>query len=617
MSAASKAPADDQRAWLPRPRRDDPSGPVLVLIALAALGFGLASTAGLWADPAGRFIAGNVPDATHYSWWLGHTPHSIGQLENPFETKDLNWPTGVGAMNNTTLLLPAVLLSPLTLLVNSVLTLNVLNLLAVPACFAAGYWALRKVPGVSSGAAAVGAAAFAISPAIINSLTGHITMAFAPGLPILIALSVEAWRTDHRRTSRFDAHSPIRVGLWLGLVALLQVFIGEEVLFQAGIGAVLILLTAAVFRPRQIKAGAARLARTLLVAFAVFLPLAAYPLYLQFFGPHAHHGSPFTKDYFGADLTAFYTPTQGVLLSREADLERARLFPGGIEEHLAYLGWPLIITCLITVVLGWRMLAVRCAAVGLLVTAGLSLGGRLWIDGVWTEHRGPYSFLQELPVTEASLATRLGLLVALFAGVLLALAVQGLRSGSRHRLLHPSPRANASRTNVTARALGAVGVSVACLAPMLPATIPVVDVTETPEWFTSQAQELPEDTVVVVLPYPVPSLPTAMRWQSEADYPFRMPGGYFLGPAEDGQAYVGGAADPATARLLTEVQYTGTPRMVTPADRMQAQADITAWGADKIVLGPDPANAALKQTVTDLLGQEPVSQGGVDVWELP
>ncbi len=53
----------------------------------------------------------------------------------------------------------------------------------------------------------------------------------------------------------------------------------------------------------------------------MFLPLAAYPLYLQFFGPHAHHGSPFTKDYFGADVTAFFTPTPGVLLHRAADLE--------------------------------------------------------------------------------------------------------------------------------------------------------------------------------------------------------------------------------------------------------------------------------------------------------
>ncbi|MCD5352135.1 hypothetical protein [Kineosporia mesophila] len=618
MSASPETEPVDQRVWLPRPRREDPSGPALVLIALAALGFGLAATAGLWGDPAGRVIDGNIPDAMHYSWWLGHTPHAIGNVENPFLTSDMNWPDGVGAMNNTTLILPALLLSPFSLLFSSLFTLNLLNLLAVPLCFAAGYWALRKVPGVSSGAAAIGAVCFAISPAVVNSLTGHITMAFAPGLPILLALSVEAWRTDQRRTSGFEQHSPLRIGLWLGLVTLAQVFIGEEVLFQAAVGAVLIMVTAAVCRPRQVRTGALRLARTLATAFAVFLPIAAYPLYLQFFGPHANHGSPFTKDYFGADVTAFFTPTSGVLVHSAANLDRAKHFAGGIEEHLAYLGWPLIVVCLITMVLGWRMLAVRCVAVGLLVSAALSLGGRLWIDGVWTEHKGPYALVQSLPVLESSLATRFGLLVAVFAGAMLALAVQGLRSGSRHRLLQPpipSGRTS-SRKAVTARAAGAIGVSLACLVPLLPSTVPVVDAPAIPKYFTTQAKQFPSDTVVVVLPYPVATLPTAMRWQSASGYSFKMPGGYYLGPAQDGQAYVGGAADPATAQLLTEVQYTGDVPVITPANRAQAQADIQAWGADKIVLGPDPSQDALRRTVTALIDREPVAEDGVLVWDL-
>ncbi|MDP9825632.1 hypothetical protein [Kineosporia succinea] len=587
-------------------RPDDPSGPVLVFVALVAFGFGLYATSGLWGGMASRVISGNVPDAMHYSWWLGHTPHALGSFETPFETDDMNWPGGVGAMNNTTLLLPAIVLSPFTLLWSSLFTLNLLNVLAVPACFAAGYWALRRVPGVSTGAASVGAICFAISPAIVNSLTGHITMAFAPGLPILIALSVEAWTTDRWR----------RTGVWLGVVALLQVFVGEEVLFQAGLGALLILLTAAACRPRQIRVAAKRLARTLAVAFAVFLPFAAYPLYLQFFGPHAHHGSPFAKDYFGADVTAFFTPTSGVLFHTAEDLVQARRFAGGIEEHLAYLGWPLLVTCLVTIVLGWRMVAVRCAAVGLAVTIALSLGGRIWIEGVWTEHQGPYALLQSLPVTEASLATRLGLLVAVFAGTLLALAVQGLRSGSRHRFLQPTTGRSVTTWAVTARAVGAVGVSVVCLAPLLPAAIPVEDAPVVPAWFTDEAPQLADDTVVVVLPYPVATLPKAMRWQSASGYAFKMPGGYFLGPASDGQAYVGGEADPTTARLLTEVQYTGSVPVVTPAMRQQAALDIQAWGADRIVLGPDSSQDALRQTVTALIGSEPVAEDGVLVWDL-
>lgn len=129
----------------PRQRSARP-GIAIVVVALAALAAGTAATSGLWTDLSGRFVEANVPDGIHYSWWLGHTPHALGLGENPFRTLDLNWSEGVSAMNNTTLLLPAVLLWPVTALFGSLVSLNVLNTLAVPVCAAAGYWALRQVP---------------------------------------------------------------------------------------------------------------------------------------------------------------------------------------------------------------------------------------------------------------------------------------------------------------------------------------------------------------------------------------------------------------------------------------------------------------------------------------
>jgi hypothetical protein len=570
-------------------------GVLIVLVALVALGFGVRATAGLWSDLAGLMIGPNLPDAIHYSWWLGHTPHALGTGENPFTTLDLNWPEGVSAMNNTTLLLPAVLLTPITLLAGSLVTLNVLNILAVPACAAAGYWALRQLPWngtrISPPAALVGGVAFAISPAIVNSLIGHVTMAFAPGLPILIALSVLAWHGDR----------PVRTGLLLGLVAAAQVFTGEEVLFQAVLGAAVIVLIAALSRPRLVLAAGGRLVATLAVAFAVFLPITAYPLYLQFFGPLRQKGSPFLLDFFGADVTAFTTPTDRVLLHSAAQAAASVKFAGGIEEHLAYLGWPLLITCLLTAILGRRRLPVRCAAAGLLVAMAFSLGGRLWIKGTWTEHPGPYRLFQHLPVTEASLATRFGLLAALFAAALLAFAVHGVRG------LASRPMTGA---------LLAAALSLVCLAPLLPARLDLSAAPVVPAYFSTTARQLPKDSVVMVLPYPVADRPVAMRWQSAAGYRFRMPGGYFLGPAQDGHAYVGGPADPATATLLADVARTGQLPAITQDQRDQAARDLAAWGAETVVLGPDPSSAVLQQAVSSLLGREPTQVGGVQVWSV-
>lgn len=584
--------------WESSTRTDVRSRPglVIVLVATAALGFGVAVTSGLWPHLGGRMVAGNVPDATHYLWWLGHTPHALAQGENPFTTLDMNWSEGVSAMNNTTLLLPAVLLWPISWLAGSLVTLNVLNVLAVPACAAAGYWALRQVPWdddrIGRPAALVGGVAFGISPAIVNSLVGHITMAFAPGLPLLLGLSLLAWHGEHS----------IRTGLWLGAAATAQVFTGEEVLFQAVVGAVLILLVAAASRPRAVPAAARRLVRALLVAFAVFLPITAYPLYLQFLGPLKQTGSPFLLDFFGADVTAFTTPTGQVLLHTAAQEAKAVTFAGGIEEHLAYLGWPLLITCLLTAMLCWRQVAVRCAAVALAVAMALSLGGRLWINGTWTEHPGPYRLFQSLPVTEASLATRFGLLAALFAAALLGFAV--------HEIAIRAPRPHLG-------SLLAAGLSLVCLAPLAPVPLTVVGAPEIPTYFTRTAKTLPAESVALVLPYPVPGRPIAMRWQSAADYRFRMPGGYFLGPGPDGHAYVGGAADPPTANLLAQVAETGQPVVTTPEQRAQAVVDLKAWGAERVVLGPDPAQAALRQTMSSLLGREPQQIDGVDVWTDP
>jgi len=584
------------------PDRPSPSeaGPkfAVVLVALVALGFGVAVTWGLWADLAGRVVALNLPDSIHYSWWLGHTPHTLGRGGNPFQTADLNWPEGVSAMNNTTLLLPAVLLTPVSWLAGSLASLNVLNVLAVPGCAAAGYWALRQVPWdegrIGRPAALIGGVTFAISPAVVNSLAGHITMAFAPAMPALVMLSVAAWSGERSR----------RTGLALGLLAAAQVFTGEEVLFQSVLGATVILLIAAASRPRAVPAAARRLGRSLAFAFAVFLPIVAYPVYLQFFGPLREKGSPFLLDYYGADVTAFTTPTDRLLVHSAAQATAAMHFPGGIEEHLAYLGWPLLITCLLTAGLGRRRLPVRIAAVGMFTAMLLSLGGRIWVNGDWTTASGPYRLLEKLPVTEASLATRFGLLAALFAAALLAFAVHSLMvTGQRQG--RPGPAT-----------LLAAGLALVCLVPLLPTRLPVADAPAVPAYFRTTARELPKDSVLMVLPYPVATNPVAMRWQSVAHYRFRMPGGYFLGPASDGHAYVGGSADPPTAGLLEQVAASGQPAVVTAQAQAQAVRDLTAWGADQVVLGPDPARAALQETVSNLLGRQPQMVGGVAVWNL-
>ncbi|MFI7588754.1 hypothetical protein ACIB24_16920 [Spongisporangium articulatum] len=606
---------DDIRRRKPR-LLSRPGLPVVVVASLALL-IGLAASAGLWLDPAARVFAGNVPDATHYQWWLGHTPHALGEGRSPLFTTDMNWPTGVSAMNNTTLMLPAVLLWPVTAAWGSLAALNVLNLLSVPTCALAAYWSLRRLPGppLSRPASLAGATAFAISPAVVNSLVGHVTMSFAPALPVLVLLSVRAWSGPDEQEQGDDAApagaarglrawASWRVGVALGLVAAVQVLVGEEVLFQSAMGGLFVLIVAAASRPAQLVAGARRLAVSVAVALLVFLPLTVYPLYQQFFGRLHQHGNPFLDDYYGTDLLSFLVPTDQLLVHFSWSSPIAARFPGGIEEHLAYIGLPLLVTALVLVVVQRRSLPVRAAFVGLVVAAVLAVGGRVWINGDWTTTRGPYALLHKLPVTEASLATRFGMLVALFGASLLAFAVHALLAVPR-------------RERRPWRPVLATLVALACLASWAPRPLAVTPAAAIPSYFTKNVPSQPAGEVLMVLPYPVPIEPVAMRWQSAAGYRFAMPGGYFLGPAGDGHAYVGGDADPVTAQLLSQVYAENRSATVNVAERQQAREDLQTLGIDKIVLGPNFSFDALSRTVRDLLGYSPVVQGGVYVWDDP
>jgi len=118
---------------------------------------------------------------------------------------------------------------------------------------------------------------------------------------------------------------------------------------------------------------------------------------------------------------------------------------------------------------------------------------------------------------------------------------------------------------------------------------------------------------VLVLPFPAPDTTEPMRWQAASGMAFAMPGGYFIGPAADGRAYVGGQPTP-TGLLLRAVQLDGQVRAPTPLLRSTFAHDVRRWRACAAVLGPAPQADALRAQVTALVGREPESTGGVLLW---
>jgi hypothetical protein len=162
-----------------------------------------------------------------------------------------------------------------------------------------------------------------------------------------------------------------------------------------------------------------------------------------------------------------------------------------------------------------------------------------------------------------------------------------------------------------------VGVS---LLAVFPTPVPTVPMAPTPAFFTHGTWRnyvTPGETVVPV-PLPAAGAVNSMFWAAGSDLAVQLPRGYFLGPdpAHDDIA-IFGAPERHTTELLDRVIARNKAVPVKKTDRAAAVADLIYWHAGVVIQLPNsPAEHAVRQTITDLLGFKPKFAGGVWVWDV-
>jgi hypothetical protein len=260
---------------------------------------------------------------------------------------------------------------------------------------------------------------------------------------------------------------------------------------------------------------------------------------------------------------------------------------------------PLLLVAVAVVVARRRSLAVLAAFTMLVVCLLLSFGARLRIGGEPTGVTLPWTALESLPLVQNMVPARLAVFTALFAGLLLAAAVDGL-----WRLGGWAWRALAVLT---------AAVALAPLVPPQPFRAPPVPAT--PAFFTDGGvRALPRDEVALVVPFPRAGRRNeAMVWQAEAAMWFKMPGGYFVGP-DPGGGTRHDAPPTTTSVILNRIQRGRRPPELTPELRRRIAADFATWRVASVVLGPMDNREAMAGFLTDLLGRAPATAGGVAVW---
>jgi hypothetical protein len=468
----------------------------------------MAVTSPLWVHPSSRvptFGAGPEPDVVLNVWfmryagiavWHGHLPALV--------TTALNWPHGINMMWNTSLLLPGIVLAPVTQLAGPVASLVVLLAAGFFLSAVSMYVVLRRW-GAGISAAFIGGAFYGFSPGMRMAAVDHYHIQFAALAPLIVDALLRLVTGRGR---------PVRTGVWLGLLAAAQLFTAEEPLVDTALAAALIIIVLAIANPSRIRAAVLPAAAGLGVAVAVALLICGRALWVQFVGPVTEHSSPWQVSKYGNSLGDFVSAPAGMVFHGRSAL-------GGVTsvEDLAYLGWPLLIVLAAATIYFWRDARIRVAGLTCLLLELLSLGGYTRHVGSWHLSAAalPWHWLAHLPLLDQALPNRLSIAADGAAAAVLAFSVDQLRQqlpAGRLRLLVPAAAA-------------------LVLLPALPLGLATANVGgPPPSWQRVLAElHLPAGAPVLVV---ASSNLAEMQWQAIANEPISIVGGFCITSALSG-----------------------------------------------------------------------------------
>jgi hypothetical protein len=572
----------------------------------------------LWADPAGRaqVVPGNgvSHDVDLFAWFLRYEATAIAHGRLPdLVTTAVNAPQGINVMWNTSFLLPGVILAPLTLLIGPQATLTTLLTLGFAGSAAAMFWVLRRW-GASLPAAGLGGALFGFSPAMRIAAVGHYHLQFAAVLPLIIDALLRLVTGRGR---------PVRTGIWLGLLTAAQLFIAEEAVALTVCAGLVIIVVLAAARPRDVP-GLVRGSLTgLATAAGVLLVTAGYPLWVQFHGPLAEHGSPWSPGHFRNRPGDFVNGPSGFLFRSHATVQYLDQHAVRMVEYFAYLGWPMLIVLLVAALRFWQDLRVRALAVTFAVLEAFSLGSRTVVVGSlhYPAALLPWHYLQALPLLNQSLPNRFSLLADGAAAVVLAFSLDLAWGRARESAAAAAvtaedaqdagPAAAAPRAPAWRKTAALVLLALA-IVPVIPLPMPAAAITPTPAGWAQAFSRLHLASGARVLVVPV--LPaTVMRWQADTGVPFSVISGYCIAPnPATGQAEICHSGRNRTARYLNDL-WLGRQGAAAPSTA-RLRSTLAYWSPSAVV-AVTSRGSRLGRYLSNILGPPALREGDVLAWQ--
>ncbi len=545
-------------------------------------------------DPSTSVTCG-CGDTAQGVWWMEWVPWAVQHGHNLFLSQQLfSRRGGVNALANTSVLALSLLLAPVTAIAGPVASFNVANLLAPVVSGLAMFAAASKVTRLFAARLTAGAL-YAFSPFMLrNTVIGHLQLTWAFYPPLVFWLLVTLVRDR--------AAKPVTIGFQLGILTVVQFFIGLETIALTAIAAAVAALVAVVGAPRAGWRLGPRFARALAPAAGVTAVALAYPLWFFLAGPQ-HVAGPLSLG-TGAATDAIVNAGRDV--HRSNALERVVGYLGAGGPTVEYLGVALLVFLALSAAV-WRPRRLP------LVLAGSGL--LLW--ALTIEATGLWRLVDRWPLLSNVVPVRFTLIIDMIAALLLACSVDGWWTWVRR---HGAGVAAAARRRRWAAASLAV-VTVGVLVPVA-ATYTVPLATETPSvpsWFVSPApQRLPGSTVLAV-PFSDSVYSDAMFWQAKARFSYSLVAGWEFVPGGDGRheqqvSPIGGAFP--ILESLSPLRAQAAPALTSATVRVLRRA-MTRWLPLLVaVVRGVPGGTAAAGYLTAAIGTLPTFSGGVWSWPL-
>jgi hypothetical protein len=561
-------------------------GRQLLLAGVVYLGVSLLVWARIWLTGSpSHSLTCACGDVAEQLWWFEWLPRALQHGHDPFFTTAMFARFGgVSGLTNTSWMLPAAVLSPVTLAFGPIASSNVANLLA-PVLTGVACYALAARFTRLAVARLVAGLAFAFSPFVMGNVDlGHVNLTLLAYPPLVLLIGDRLIRGDT---------SPRRAGALLGALTVAEAFVGIELLALTAALVAGCVLGLALVRRDLFVATWRDVAQAATIAGAICAVVLAYPAYLFLAGPQ-HVAGPFWPFLRGLRGPGSLVPAAGYRSPSTA--VRTAGYEGASGPGTGYLG----IGIFLVVALGFLVARRRRCYQVLAVAAVACLLGEANV----------LSFLGRVPVVDDLTIVRFTIGTTLCLALLLALVVDGWWLPVR-----TLPRRLRARVGTWGSALAATGCVLVAIVPVAAAyDVPfVVETATTPAWFTTEGTHVASGTAVLVLPFAWYTSDQAMAWQAESGIRFSLVGGFGFIPGADRtrDEFLSRLPD---ARLLQQLSRGTSP--LTAVQRLRLRSLLERWAPLEVVAIDHDVRPEVLATLRSVLGPRSRTEHGATTWVL-